>query len=147
MTDTEERVDSENRDGLMAILMSGPQTRSERQRALDVTRLLETVAATDDLPMRLVIVGHGSEWFQDDPYLNLKDELTTDEKENIKDIRDEVHESLEIIMGLNVKVGICKVAARTFGIEEAAKRLGIPLTPYTQDVAEATRKGWQIMTF
>lgn len=61
--------------------------------------------------------------------------------------QEEFLESMHILKGIDIKVGLCQVAARTYGVEGVAIKLGLSLVPFTSEVAIACKKGWQLISF
>ncbi len=128
--------------GLMVVLMAGPGEPWGRQRLLDALRLLETVGALDELQLRLIILGEATNWLK--PGLGAPVDLSS---EDIGVWRQEFLGSLDILYGININVGLCQVAARNYGVEGEARELNIALVPFTHEVVNACKRGWQLLSF
>ena len=162
--------------GLLVVLMAGPWEMAGEQRLKDALRLLETLGAMDELRLRLVMVGEGARWLKPDlgeldenlgsPMsddaggrrigMAVEDSATDDEgplmdhswrADETEGGQKAFLESLDILLDLGVKVGLCQVAARTCGVEGRAMKLGIALVPFTQEVARACKNGWRLLGF
>ena len=164
---------TQQRPGLLLLLLAGPGTRESRSRTLEALRLAQTVASVGDARMRLLLVGEAVQWLRETmgsklleggPAIAGSDKTPPgrpsgapagypsrdpgpDELEELHAVHEEFLETLQVLEGLGVPVTACSVSVAERGPEGRRLELNVPRVACPRQVDRALERGWRLLSF